>query len=784
MRWLSRSASAASPLPGHGDLAAEANLGRRLSDGLGVRLPGVPLVAGFATTLFVSALLLFLIQPMVGKMILPLLGGTPAVWNTCMVFFQAALLAGYAYAHTTVAWLGVRRQATLHLIVLLIPLFVLPIAMAGGSAPPTDANPVLWLLWRLLVAVGLPFFAVSASAPLLQKWFAYTGHRDAKDPYFLYAASNTGSLLALLGYPLLLEPSLVLVDQSRIWAAGYALLAVMIGACAIVVRRCSVVAAAYPNRETSAGLSHAVGTSADSSGPTVHRRMWWVLTAFVPSSLMLGVTTHITTNLAAVPLLWVIPLAIYLLTFVLVFARKPVLGHELMARLLPFVILPVAVLTFLELRTMGWLLIPLHLVMFFVAAMVCHGRLAKSRPSARHLTEFYLWMSVGGVLGGLFNAIVAPLVFHSVAEYPLAMVLACLVLPRRGTAEDAPRARRLDFALPGALGLVAVGIIRGLHSVGLSEGVLSRVLALGLPAMLCFSFKERPIRFGLGFGVVLLVIAYYAGLQHGRPVCVERNFFGVKRVVLDSERNLRILVHGTTKHGIQSTVPKAHPEPLAYYHRSGPIGDVFSAYHGQDAKSRIAVIGLGVGAMAAYARPGQHFALYEIDPAVARIAGDPEYFTFLTQCRGTYEIVLGDGRLTLARAPDRSYDLIVLDAFSSDAIPTHLLSREAFEVYLSKLGDGGVLVFHISNVHLNLEPVVGRLAAEFGLICRSRADLAVSEKEQARGKLPSHYVAMARSPEDLGDLADNPQWRPVSPHPDTPVWTDQYSNLLSLFRWR
>jgi hypothetical protein len=745
---------------------------------------GAVLVAVFATTLFTSALLLFLVQPMVGKMILPMFGGTPAVWNACMVFFQAALLAGYAYAHATVAWLGVRRQVALHPLVLLIPLVALPIGFASGASAPTDANPVLWLLGLLAVSVGLPFFAVATSAPLLQKWFAGTGHPDAKDPYFLYAASNCGSLLALLGYPLLFEPSFKLAEQSAFWAGGYVVLVAMIGVCALLVRRLTLAAGRGPTHRAPSSAADLPAIKPDISSPTMRRRMWWVVTAFVPSSLMLGVTTHITTNLAAVPLLWVIPLAVYLLTFVLVFARKPRLSHAAMARLLPFVILPTAVLTFLDLQRMGWLLIPLHLAMFFAAAMVCHGELARSRPSARHLTEFYLWMSVGGVLGGLFNAVLAPLIFRSVAEYPVAMVLACLLLPRRSRAVDRVLARRLDLLLPVALALVAGGIILGLQASDLKPGALSRALAFGLPALLCFSFKERPIRFGLGFAVVLVAVAYYAGLQKGTPLHAERNFFGVKRVVRDSERNLRILVHGSTSHGSQSIDPKRSGEPLAYYHRSGPAGEVFSGVAGQGTGRQIAVIGLGVGSMAAYAEPGQHFTFYEIDPAVARIAGDPDYFTFLTQCRGTYDIVLGDGRLTLAEAPDEHYDLIVLDAFSSDAIPTHLLSREALQLYLSKLARGGILAFHVSNNYLDLEPVVGRLAAEAGLVCLSRADLVIREEDESQGKLPSHYMVMARSARDLGSLADHPKWKQVTSRPDAPVWTDQYSNLLSLFRWR
>ncbi|HUU85739.1 MAG TPA: fused MFS/spermidine synthase [Phycisphaerae bacterium] len=745
---------------------------------------GGALVVSFTATLFVSALLLFLVQPMVGKMILPMFGGTPAVWNTCMVFFQAVLLAGYAYAHVTTVWLGVRRQAVIHLVLLLIPLAALPIAAASGPAPPAAANPAPWLLWRLLLTVGLPFFVVSTSGPLLQRWFAGTAHPSAGDPYFLYAASNAGSLLALLAYPLLIEPAFPLDAQAQVWTAGYVVLIVMAAGCAAAVwRTCSPALATTPRRPT--GVAATVGIPHTALAvPTLRRRAHWVVLAFVPSSLMLGVTAHITTDLAAVPLLWVIPLALYLLTFVLVFAKRPPIPLAVNVRLLPFVMLPLALLTFLELRAAGWLLVPLHLFVFFVAAMVCHGRLAGSRPSAGHLTEFYLWMSVGGVLGGLFNAIIAPLIFATVVEYPLVMVLACMMMPRRGTAPDTARTKRLDVALPIALAVVAGAIMVGLQTAGITQGVFGRLFAFGVPAIICFSFKDRPLRFGLGFGVLLLTVSYYAGLEKGHRLHVERNFFGTKRVEVAAGGRLRVLVHGRTKHGIQSTDPARSDEPLAYYHRTGPVGDVFDGLSESRPTARVAIIGLGVGAIAAYAEPDQHFTFYEIDPGVARIAADTRYFTFLAHCRAPCDVVLGDGRLTLGDAPDRQYDLIILDAFSSDAIPTHLLTREAVELYLEKLADDGLLVFHISNRYLGLEPILGNLAREMDLVCAARADLAVRQDEQAEGKLPSHYAALARTAEDLGNLLDHPLWKRVPPDPNAPVWTDQYSNILGLFRWR
>jgi hypothetical protein len=498
---------------------------------------------------------------------------------------------------------------------------------------------------------------------------------------------------------------------------------------------------------------------------------------------MLGVTTYMTTDIAAVPLLWVLPLATYLLTFVLVFARKPPISLASIAPALPLV-LPVWMCTPMQFGSMTWILIPLHLLLFFVVAMVCHGRLARSRPGPRHLTEFYLWISVGGVLGGLFNAVLAPLIFSRVIEYPLMLVLACLLRPRLTPTTDVPRDRRLDVLLPLAMGLITCGIVRAGQALDVLDNAAIRLLVFFVPAVICFIFRKRPLRFGLGFGAFLIATSYFADLQTGTTLHVERNFFGVKRIQIDAQGAFRELVHGGTKHGIQSTDPARSREPLAYFHRTGPIGDVFEALRGRDTDAPVAVIGLGIGTMAAYAEPGQRFTFYEIDPAVARLASNPEYFTYLTECRGEYEIVLGDGRQTLARAPDRSYGLIILDAFSSDAIPIHLLSREAIRLYLSKLDSDGFLAFHVSSRYLDLTPVLGNLAAEANLICLVRTDLKVSLQEREAGKFPSCYVVMSRQSEPVASLIDDPNWEAVEGDPSSALWTDQYCNVLSVFRWR
>lgn len=723
----------------------------------------------FSVTLFVSAALLFSVQPMVGKMLLPLLGGTPAVWNTCMLFFQATLLVGYAYAHGSCQWLGVRRQAAAHVALLLLPLLVLPVAVGAGQAPPADRTPIPWLLAQLTVGVGVPFVIVSTTAPLLQRWFAGSGHAQAKDPYFLYVASNAGSLLTLLAYPLLLEPTLRVNQQSQAWTCVYGLFVVLVTGCAIVVWRSRAMRATAEIAVPDAGQADTANDY-----PTLSRRLWWVFLAFVPSSLMLGVTTYITTDIAAVPLLWVLPLGLYLLSFVIVFARRPVLPPRVMGRILPFVVLPLTYLMMLSAAERRWVYVVLHLGVFFVAAVSCHGRLAASRPAARHLTEYYFWMAVGGVLGGVFNTLLAPAVFPIVFEYPLALALACCAVPGElPSRRDRPAAWH-DFLLPLA-GAVVWGAWIAAERHAPSAGMTWLV---AVPTLACLLVYKRPVR--LAGSVVVLVTgqAYLATFVPEPPLGMERDFFGVKRVARLADGSMHVLVHGGTMHGMQFTDPARSRQPLAYYHRNGPAGDVFLAFERLRPRGRVAVIGLGAGSMACYAKRGQHFTFYELDPAVARIAQDPRYFTFLQQCEAPYDIALGDGRLKLERSPDGYYDLILLDAFNSDAIPTHLLTREALALYLRKLAPGGWVAFHYTNSALEIRPVLANLAAQAGLTCIRR-----EAHGGAVGMVPAKYAVMARSREDLAELAAAFEWGVLLPEPAIPVWTDQYSSLVELVKW-
>ncbi len=724
----------------------------------------------FAGTLCLSALLLFWLQPMFTKMVLPLLGGSPAVWNTAMVFFQAALLAGYSYSHLTTRWLGLRRQSLLHLLILLTALPFLPIAVMAGWSPPRDAMPLAWLIGLFTVSVGLPFFAVATTAPLLQKWFAHIGHRDSTNPYFLYAASNIGSIFALLGYPVLLEPFVTLTGQGMLWAFGYGLLVVLIGVCVFLLRRNFT--------EQAADAKPAAAAEARSAPPDWRRRLHWMILAFAPSSLLLGATSHISTDVAAAPFLWVVPLALYLLTHVIVFSRRPILKHSWMIKAQPLFVLLVAITFFWPTFSLG-MVMTMHLAAFFVTAMVCHGELARLRPATSHLTEFYLVMSLGGVLGGAFNGLLAPVLFDSVVEYPLMIVLACMLRPAADGA--APRWRAYDLIWPLALCIVMLIYRRWFEAI---DTTLAIVLWTGfyvIASLVAYSFNTRPYRFGLGVSAILLSGAVVSA-ANSNVLLRERSFFGVHQVLLDKSGTYNVLKHGTTMHGAQFRDPSRRREAVSYYHRAGPLGQAMAAFADGPPK-RTAVIGLGTGALACYRRPGEKWTFYEIDPVVASIARDTPYFTYMSDCADNTPVVLGDGRITLAQADDGSYDRIIIDAFSSDSIPAHLLTREALALYLEKLSVGGVILAHISNRYLNLEPVLANLAADAGIHGFSQTQLAEAGGDERVLRSGGSWVVLARSPDTLAALADRPDWHALERQPRFGVWTDDFTNIISVLVW-
>ena len=418
----------------------------------------------------------------------------------------------------------------------------------------------------------------------------------------------------------------------------------------------------------------------------------------------------------------------------------------------------------------------MHLGYFFFAALMCHGQLAADRPGPRYLAQFYVWLSLGGVLGGIFNALLAPMLFHSVIEYPLAILLSCLLLPDK----DGTQARRLDFALPVGVFVLTIGL--GWLADHVAPVQMSgSVFVVAVPLFVSYPLRKRPLRFALSLGAVILAAGLMTGVSQN-TVHSERNFFGVLRVIGDQTRNLHSFLHGSTVHGRQSTVPERRCEPLSYYHREGPLGRIFTQFQNSRSMAKVAIIGLGTGATVSYSKPGERWTFYEINPAVVSIARSPEHFTYLSDCAAApVEIVLGDARLKLHSAPDRAYDLLVLDAFSSDAIPVHLMTQEALDLYLSKLAPGGLIVFHISNRNLELRDVVADLAGSRSLSCLSLLDLA---PRQPNGKDPSHWVVMARNSADYGTLASDPNARPLVSSGTGKVWTDDFSNILSVFKWQ
>ncbi|MCS7303845.1 MAG: fused MFS/spermidine synthase [Thermoguttaceae bacterium] len=785
----------------------------------------------FALTLLVSAWLLFMVQPMFAKMVLPLLGGAPAVWNTCMVFYQAVLLAGYAYAHWGARTLGLRWQSLLHYVLMLIAWVVLPIGVVAWALPPWEDRPVLWILMVLSVSVGLPFFVLSGLSPMLQSWFALGG-RNSRDPYWLYAASNIGSLGGLLAYPFFIESRWTLQQQAWLWSVGYAGLTILIFLCGLwawrkekSVQHSSPVGNELPewnlaDSPLKSGQDHpnanpgpleAAGDLPGLARPDWAERFWWLALAFAPSSLLLGVTTYMTTDLAAVPLLWVIPLALYLLSFVIVFGRWGVRPHRWMVRIHALVVVSVAASYYLvNIRnpTELVLIFALHLGLFFLTALVCHGELAARRPAAQYLTEFYLWMALGGVLGGAFNALVAPKIFPQVYEYPLMIAVACLLRPWPPEGTRRGMTWAWDFGLPlfllGVYGTLAQLLrehnwLRTLFDYLLpaswqswiGPGALATATFLGLAAISTLLVVRRPIRFGLAvFGLLIVSLLYCEKRQP--PLYAKRSFFGVLRVYQQRDYHpesqepylVHQLLHGTTTHGMQGFHPEYREQAWTYYHPTGPVGMIFQAMEGLQTglPREVGVVGLGTGTLAAYGQPGRHISFFEIDPAVVAIATNPRLFTYLADCQrrdGSVEIVLGDARLQLAKQPQGRFDLLLVDAFSSDAIPLHLLTREALDIYLHCLQPEGILAVHISNRHLDLQPVLANLAADAGLTALVCDD----DDESAEGKYRSTWVVLARPCPALEALQQNPSWQPLEPDPTKRLWTDDYSNILDVLNW-
>ena len=732
-------------------------------------------LGAYALAVLAGATLVFLVQPMAARLLLPRFGGSPAVWTTSLLFFQVALLVGYGWAHVSTTRLGLQRQPWAQAALLLAPLLVLPMALPAWATPPSDVEPSIWLLLALAAMVSLPYVAVTTASPVLQRWFAATDHPHAADPYFLYAMGNAGSLLGLLAYPFLIEPNLALRDQALLWSLGY-LAFVALTVVAAIILRMTRTSATTGATEPAVSRDTSPAPTSDQR-PALRRRLTWVAMAFVPSSLMLGVTTYISADLAAVPLLWILPLSLYLVTFMVAFSPRNPLTAPRLAAILPFVVVALSIGLVGAVRLPLGALIVLNLGAFFVAALLAHVRLATDRPPARYLTEFYLLLAVGGALGGVFNALVAPAIFDSVLEYPLAVTLALLLRPGRLATDPAAerRARLGDVVVPA---VVVIGTIALLALLSRAFGLTGPALgaALGIVSLGTLLLVRRPVRFALSIGG-LMIIPLLVGQA---ALFVDRGFLGVNRVV--DQGGIRLLVHGTTTHGGQFTDPARAREPLTYYQRTGPFGRAMSAFLAtRPGPVRIGVIGLGAGGIATYVRPRDAITFFEIDPAVSRIARDPALFTLLDGSPGEVRVVLGDGRLTLTREPEGSFDVLVLDAFSGDATPAHLLTVEAIDVYVRALAPGGVLLFNASNRYVDVQSVVvaGLRARGLPAVIPIDPDPASPPSPE---KEPSGWVMSAHRVDDLEPIRRSIDTIEPPLSTNRP-WTDDFSDLISVIRW-
>jgi len=736
-------------------------------------------------TLLFSAALMFIMQPLLGRLLLPLLGGSPAVWNTCMVFFQGLLLAGYALAHLLARTLPLPAQIAAVAALFALAGWSLPFAVATdvASMELLAASPVVWLLRKLCELAALPMLAVAVLNPLLQSWVARLGSSSTAGAYSLYAMSNAGSLLGLAAYPLVIEPRFALTAQAGGWRTGFMLLGLAVVAVGVLTIR-----GAKVGPVTSSSSVPGAGDN-----PTWRRHRTWLLLALAPSALLLGVTQYLTTDIASVPLLWAVPLGLYLATFVIAFSALGARWVALADRATPLLAVATLFLWLTEVRHPAWLLGGLHLAFCFAATLACHGRLAAQRPGESRLTEFYLWLSAGGAWGGMLTALVAPLVFSGVAEYPLAMllVLALRAVPLCGESKlpAAPVAEEPDFTMgrpwlvAAGLAIVTAGLAVGIPRIGLQPFQLWMVVMFGVPLLGAFLLARGAAGFALALGGVLLGGQAFTAL-HGETLHRERNFFGTIRVTRDAAGPFNALHHGTTIHGLQFVEPARRREPLAYYHRNGPLGAVVQQANTAGLTANVGVIGLGSGAMAAYARPGERWTFYELDPAMVRLAQAGREFTFLTDAtNATVRVAAGDARLRLREARDGEFGLLVLDAFGSDTVPVHLLTREAFELYLRKLAPAGLLAMNISSRHLDLAAVVADTVKPLRLFVIGRNDVPDAARAEP-GRYSSFWLVLARDPAHMGALLKTEGWfAPETRQPPRP-WTDDFADVLSVFRWQ
>jgi len=674
----------------------------------------------FAATIFASAFLLFELQPLIGRIILPWFGGSAAVWTACMLFFQTLLVGGYLYSYA-VARLSGRRQALVQIVMLAAAVATLPILPSPGWKPTTPGDPTGRILLLLGATVGLPYFMLASTSPLVQSWFAR--RNPGASPYRLFALSNFGSLLALVSYPVIVEPLLPVRWQSSLWSAAFAAFAVLMAVLA------------WRSRDLPPPL-RAADADPGERPPQRSDYALWILLPACASVLLLAYTTHLTQNIAPIPFLWVLPLVLYLLSFIVSFDHPRWYRRSVFFPLLGLSFAGVcATLVQGNVHQALWILISLYAGTLFIACMVCHGELARMKPHPRHLTAYYVMIAAGGALGGLFVSLVAPAVFTELYELPIGMVATVLVAAQAVAHERLVRPQSAPRYVT-----VAAGIFAGVMAVALWK---------------IYAVRAEDV------------------------IASSRNFYAALHVEEDGEGEdrARILTHGTITHGKQFLAADRRDWPTSYYGEDSGVGEAIAARRAAaGGPIRIGMIGLGAGTLVSYGRPGDVVHIYEINPLVRRIAG--EYFTYLRDARSGVEFSMGDARLSLEREAPQMFDVLAVDAFSSDAIPVHLLTLEAFRIYFRHLKPDGILAVHISNRYLDLEPVV----AEAAKALRKEAREVQNESDESRGTYGSTWILVAGSAQAFSGPALAEATPPEEGGRKVRLWTDDYTDLISILK--
>ncbi|GHA42793.1 hypothetical protein GCM10008927_04140 [Amylibacter ulvae] len=713
----------------------------------------------FIPTIFLSAGLLFFVQPLFAKLVLPFVGGSSSVWTTAMLFFQTVLLLGYIYAHLSTKYLSVFWQIALHIGLWAVALLFVPLSVKSNWIADTSTISTTNTLLIFATGVGLPFAVLSANAPLIQKWYSRSGGPSADDPYFLYSASNLGSLIALLAFPLIGEPLLGARMIGLIWAAGFVILGGMLFWSGRLARQNNIV------------ISKSVDAAPLGAAPNNLQRLYWIILAAIPSSLMLAVTSKISADIGSFPLVWIIPLALYLVSFIIAFSGKRFISQQRQAVLIPACLIFLLFATRIEgISAVGWTNFTILIATFFVLAIIAHKRLYDARPSENHLTQFYIFMSLGGAMGGFFNSIIATHMFNDIHEVPIVIAAASILIwtgKTKPTQNDFIRA--IIFAVIAiSVALLLPSLIRGT----LAQPNLIAVTFVGF--LLIFILKNKEWQTAISLALFILVTYFATQSNH---IYQSRSVFGVHRIL--EEDGIRKYLNGTTLHGAERISEHGtRPTPLTYYHPNGPMGRIMQAAQTPDTTS-IGIVGLGVGSLTCYRQDHQKWDLYEIDPVVDDIARDPKLFNFMDQCAPDIPTHIGDARLVLAKQAPKNFDILLIDAFSSDAIPVHLITKEAIELYLSHMNDNGVLVMHISNRYFALQKPLSKIASELGLIALGTNHIPETKDDNA--DQASAVTVFARNQIAINRFIKDDKWRPLISN-YRHLWTDDYSNLLSTLR--